>query len=800
MMTGFLHEKEFSRKSFVKGGGAMIVGFGLASAAVAGKVQGATAPTSSGYLPDLAQVDSFLVVNADNTVTVNHGQPDWGHGIYTGIGMVVAEEMNLDLSQVQYNRPDTWLNAIGGGGGSGGIASRVTGVRAAAANAYQALLGMASTQLGVPVSSLSVSKGVVSGGGKTVTYGALVAGKLFKITMNPATLQTGAAPAKPVANYSLVGTSPKRFDLPDKISGKYTYVHNIRVPGMLHGRVVRPRGQGAVTSQNHFPQSVDPKSISHIPDAQVVQVNNFLAVVAPREYDAIQAAAQLKVVWKNDPKLPGSGNFWGWQRQAGDTNTTNPARFTTLVGDVDSALKSSAKTVAATYKYPYNGHMSIGPTCAIADVQKDHITIFCNTQQPNSVPPLLAGFTVNGQSFFGLPAQEIRVVYYEGASSFGSMLSTGGDTDVFIGAAVISKAVGKPVRLQWMRWDEHGWASYGPAAQYDVKAGIDAKGNITAFDWTSYGQAGTSLMPTSETAGFGTWPSTPGNGGPNSSDTIYRASTTNKRVLAKTQPQYGGAFRSDPLRAPGAPQSHFAGEQLIDELAVAAGMDPVAFRRQNIDGSQVIGQRWLAALDAAAAMSGWKPAVSGSGAAAQKGDVRSGRGIAFGTFANSQVALVADINVNLKTGKITAKHLHIAHTNGISVNPELVANQATGAAIQGLSRALYEEVTFTKDRVTSLDWVSYPILRFKDSPSVSVALVTPNGYVINTPGGGSNVQSGNTAAFNAGWTITGAGEPAHVPPAAAVANAFFDATGVRIREAPMNPARVRAVLKAAGVA
>jgi CO/xanthine dehydrogenase Mo-binding subunit len=652
--------------------------------------------------------------------------------------------------------------------------------------------------MGVPVSSLSVSAGVVSGGGKTAKYADLLGGKTFNITMNPASLQPGVAPAKPVSQYKLVGTTPVRVDIPDKVNGTYTYVHNLRIPGMMHARVVRPHGQGAVTSQNHFPISVDPKSISHIADAKVVQVNNFLAVVAPKEYDAIQGAAQLKVVWKSDPKLAGSGNFWSWVRQAGDTNTQNPARFTTNVGNVESALAGSAKVVNATYKYAYNGHFSIGPTCAIADVQKDHITIFANTQQPSSVPTLLANFQLNGQPYFGLPAQEIRTIYYEGSSSYGSMLSTGGPTDVFIAAAVLSKAVGAPVRLQWMRWDEHGWDSYGPAAMYDVKAGVDAKGNITALDWTSYGQAGTSLMPTSEEIGFGTWPAVPGNGGPNTSDTIYTVASKNKRVLAKTQPQYGGSFKSSALRAPGAPQSHFAGEQLIDELAYAAGMDPAAFRAQNIDMSVPVGVRWQGVLSAVQKISNWQPRVMNS--VKQTGDVRKGRGLAFGTFANSQVAMVADIDVDMKTGKIVAKQLYIAHANGISISPDLIANQAEGAAIMGLSRALYEELTFTKERVTSTDWVSYPILRIKDSPSVTVAIVTPDGYVVNKPGGGTNIQAGNIASAAANWTVTGSGEPAQVPPGAAVANAFFDATGVRIREAPMRPARVRATLKAAGVA
>jgi CO/xanthine dehydrogenase Mo-binding subunit len=795
MLNGDILSRELSRKTFVKGGGALIVGFSAAGAMVGASAK-AAGPTSAGYNPDLTQVDSFLTLNADNTVTIKHGQPDWGHGIYTGIVMLVAEELDMDPAQVFYPTPDTWVNGTGGGGGSGGISTRAQPVRAAAVAARTKLLQLASANLGVPVSQLTVSKGVVSGGGKAVKYSDLLGGKVFSVTMNPTTLQVGVAPAKPVTDYKVVGGTIPRVDLPGKISGKYTYVQNIRIPGMLHARVVRPTGQGAVTSQNHYPVSVDEKSIKHIPGAKVVRVNNFLAVVAPKEYDAIQAAAQLKVTWKKDPKLPGSGNFWSWLRQAGDTNTTNPARYTTNNGNVESALKSAAQTLSATYKYQYNGHMSIGPTCAIADYRGDSMTVFCNSQQPSSVPTTLAGFQIDGKPYFGLPAKEIRCVYYEGASSFGGMLGTGGQTDAYIAAAVLSKETGKPVRLQWMRWDEHGWTSYGPAAMYDVKAGIDASGNITAVDWTSYGQAGTSLMPTSELVGFATWPASPGSGGPATSDTIYKVASANKRVLAKSQPLYGGAFKSDPLRAPGAPQSHFAGEQLVDELAVLAKMDPAAFRKQNIDMTVANGVRWQAALDTVTKISGWKPKVSGS--AVGTGDIRKGRGLAFGTFANSQAAMVADVEVNVKSGKIVAKHLYIAHVNGVSINPDLVANQAEGAAIQGLSRALYERLAFNKDRITSTDWVTYPILRIKDAPTLTVAIATPDGYTVNVPGGGASVKAGNIAAINAGWATTGAGEPPQVPVGAAVANAFFDATGVRIREAPMDPDRVRAVLKAAG--
>ena len=284
------------------------------------------------FLPDLNAVDSWIAVRADNSIIVTHGETELGHGTPTGILMLVAEEMNTNMDQMIYAHPETWLNATGGGGGSGGIAKRSTQTRAAAAYAKQVLLGLASTKLGVPVANLSVSGGVVTGGSGSVKYGDLLGGKLFNYTMSTATSSAipGDGITKPVSQYRLVGKSVQRIDIPAKVNGTYTYIHNVRIPNMLHARSVRPRGAGANTSVNHQPQSVDASSIAHIPGAQVVQIANFLAVVAPREYDAIQAAAQLKVVWKNDPKFTPSGNYWSWMRQAGDTNTVNPARYTRI--------------------------------------------------------------------------------------------------------------------------------------------------------------------------------------------------------------------------------------------------------------------------------------------------------------------------------------------------------------------------------------------------------------------------------------------------------------------------------------
>jgi nicotinate dehydrogenase subunit B len=804
-MTGLLHEKEFSRKSLLKGGGALVVGFSLAGSALAGKASAATAPndpvpSAAGYLPNQATVDAWLRLNADNTVTVTSGQGEWGQGTPTALLMIVAEEMNMSMSQMSYNKVDSWVEAIGGGGASAGITQRALPVRAAAAYAYQALLGLASTKLNVPVSSLTVANGVVSGGGQSVSYGALLGGQLFNVVMPAATstLNAGVAPAKPVANYSLVGTSPQRIDIPAKVTGTYTYVQSIRLPGMLHGRVVRPRGQGGVTSVDNQPQSVDPTSIAHIPGAQVVQINNFLSVVAPKEYDAIQAAAELKVVWKSDPILAGTGNFWEtcraqdaaglclsvYSSAASTGNAATPGDGQS--GNVPAALASAAKVISATYTYEFNGHMSIGPTCAVADVTSTGATIFCNAQTISGVPTTLA-------PILNLPAQNIRAFYVEGSSSYGGNPTT----DVYTAAAVMSQKVGAPVRLQFMRWDEHGWDNYSPATIYDVRAGIDGSGNWTAVDWTTYGQANSGLVPTNELIGAGTWPAVAPQGKQaTSADQMYKVSSLNKRLLVKSLPMYQGGFRSAFFRSPNAPQAHFAAEQIVDELAYAANMDPIAFRRQNIDGTTVYGARWLSVLDAATMAAGWTPAVANS--VKQTGTVRTGRGFSFGIFGNTQVATVAEIEVNMKSGKILAKQLYIASNHGITMSPGLVANQIEGGSIMGLSRALHEQIVFSKERVTSLDWVTYPILRFADTPKVTTIVVAPGAALTVVPGAENSIAAGNTAAFAQGWLTTGGGEAGVPGPVGAVANAFFDATGVRIRQSPMTPARVRATLAADG--
>jgi CO/xanthine dehydrogenase Mo-binding subunit len=792
-MTGFLHEKEFSRKSFLKGTGAAVAGIS-AVGALAGNAS-AAAPGPGGYLPDTTLLDSWISVGTDNTVNLKMSQIEVGNGITTGFLQVLAEEMDLDYTQVKYGQAhydsaghnfqttvDTWIVAsTGGEGGSNAMSGQGPKIRAAAAQARGIMLGMAATQLSVPVGSLTVSKGVISGGGKTITYGQLMGGKQFGVTVNPASLQPGVAPAKPIANYSTVtktGQWPRK-DIPAKVTGQYTYVHNIRVPGMLHGRVVRPRGQGAYPYNSNVAISVDAKSIAHIPGAQVVRVGNFLGVVAPKEYDAIQAAQQLKVVYNDNPILATDANLWK-QYRAWDAAGKVPTRYGSVTGDVDKALAGAAKVVSGSFAHHYQGHMPIGPACCVADVQADHATILSNTQ---NVENLVTDLT---NVLAPLQAKQIRVIFYEGSGSFGNGAVM---FDTAQAASIMSKAVGKPVRVQFMRWDEQGWTHYAPASLVDVRGGIDAKGNIVAYDWTQWTQGGGGIYTSRELLGAGpgspsptanTIPTSIAGGSANTENTSPWMTVKTAgayRLVSKPFPSEGGIFQTGAVRAPGAQQATIADAQIIDMMAVAAGMDSLAFRLQNINpdpNGAENGDRWIGVLQAAAQAAGWKPWVSGSGAAQKTGNIVRGRGIANSHHGGSFASSVADIEVNKKTGKIRVLHVYAAQDAGLTVNPDLVENQMLGSTVQGVSRALTEQVRFNKSYVTSTDWVTYGHLRFVDSPGFTAVVV----------------QRTDKPSL-------GSGEPPTCPIIGAIANAFYDATGVRLHEAPFTPARVRATLAAA---
>ena len=788
-MTSLLHEKEFSRKSFVKAGGALIVGFSLVGGGLAEKSQAALSPFASNGPFDQSQIDTWVVINADNTATILTGQAEIGQGSMTGLLQIAGEELNMSLGQLVFVSPDTNLTPFTAAQ-TASTAIRTVGpqVRAASAAAYQALLGLASTSLGVPASSLTAANGVVSGGGRSVTYAALLGGKLFNAKFNATTadpglrgatgLDPGEAPAKPVSQYTLVGTRAPRLDIPAKVLGTYTYVHNVRVPGMLHGRIVRPRGQAAYGADPAI-VSLDPSSISHIPGARIVQQGNFIGVVAPQEYDAIQAAAELKVQWADTPPLSGSDNlFANWRAldsagQAAAAQAVHAATdfdFNTNPTQVDAALASAAHVVSATYKYHYNGHLPIGPCCALADVTPNGAIVYSNTQQ-------VSGTRANLALVLGLPQNVIRVVYYEGSSVYGAAPYN----ECAEAAAVMSQLAGAPVRLQFMRWDEHGWDFYGPPQMMDIRGGVDTKGNIAAIDYTAFtfGSSASDLVTAQVTQKPITAPS------PGSVEhwgvlgSMYTVPA--QRVTTKNVPVLNSQLRTSFLRAPLGPQTNFGYEQMIDELAHAANMDPVQFRIQNVATANnplfpwYYGDRWLGVLNAVSQAANWQPRVAASNLSQET--VVSGRGISISPHSWSPNSAVSEIEVNRKTGKIVVKNLYMAMDAGLAINPAFVENQIVGGAVQSVSKTLSEQVNFDTRRVTSLDWVTYPILRFVDAPKVTAVVIQRTDKV---PGG--------------------VGETPIPPVPASIANAFFDATGVRLREAPMTPARVRGALKAAGAA
>jgi CO/xanthine dehydrogenase Mo-binding subunit len=755
--------KEFSRTAFLKGGGALIVGFSALGAGLAGKAHAdlityPAAPPSS--------LDGWIAIHADNTVTVLSGVIEMGQGTTTGLRQVAAEELDIAVEQIRWVRPETGVTPSQGPTyGSRGIRFGSPGIRAAAAYAKQALLGLASAQLGVPVASLTVDRGVVSGGGRSVSYGALLGDKRFNVTMPTLELAAGAAPAKSPSAYKVVGTRVPRVDIPDTVSGAHTYLHNVRVPGMLHGRVVRPRGQAAYGTGATV-ISIDESSIKNIPGVRVIRRNGFVGVVAEREYDAIQAAAQLKVKWEGKPTLPSSGNIFKQMReQDAAGQTTNTIRAS--AGDVGAGLAGAAKVYSATYSHAYQMHAPIAPHSAIADVQPGRALVLCSSQdiysaQNQSLPPVL-----------NMPANQITVKYWESGGTFGSSCYN----DAAQAAAIMSQEVGKPVRVQFMRWDEHGWTGLGQAMLADVRAGVDANGKIVAYDHTAWGlpyipynQPESSRELSGVPIPIKDLPNPPFGTGPVDTSMVNRYTIPNHRVTGKRVDPLNGYLMAAPLRLPSGPQNTFISEQTIDELSRLANMDPIAFRKHNIGGTSLARTRALTVLDTIAEAARWQPKVTGSALSA--GDVVTGRGVAW----TGNQATIADIEVNKKTGRIVAKHLYGVADAGLIINPALVESQIMGNLMMGASRGLFEAVAFSKIRVTSTDWVSYPILRFKDAPKVTTIAISRSDL-----------------------PPEGAGEASHGTVLAAIANAFVDATGVRIRQAPLTPARVRAALKGAGV-
>ena len=735
------------RRDFLKAGGAIIVGFSLEhllDAQGRGSVAGP---------PDAKQVDTWLAIHADNTATVYIGFAELGQGASTALLQVAAEELDLEMSQIKTVRLDTNVTPNQGGTySSAAIARGGPQVRTAAAEARQALLALAAKKLDAPSERLVVSRGVVTAmlpgdrfagatAQRSVTYGELVGDKPFHLAF------TGTAPVKSPSSYRVVGTSVPRNEVPDKATGKYVYMQHVRVPGMLHGRVVRPRGQSAYGVGAKI-LSVDESSIEGIPGARVLRRGDFLGVVAENEWDAVRAARQLKVTWENTPSLPGSSALYEHMRANKTTDRVILER-----GDAAAAFEKAAHSVRRSYRGPYQSHAPFAPNCALGDVKADSALVMCSTQDVYGTRNSLA-------RMLGMPVGNVRVQYYEGSGTYGHSCYD----DVAQAAALMSQLAGRPVRLQFMRWDEHGWDNYGPAHVAEVRAAADPNGNLVAYEYQGWQHNWSGVETTQQLAGTppAEWP-------PASVQQVNPLTCGGQYEIANLRlvnHQLPGKeyLKGGWLRSPLDLSFAFASEQTIDELAYLAAMDPYLFRRRNMKDP-----RWLGVLDAAAKAANWTPRRAGAQIGGTK--VVTGRGIGVGTHLASYGGAVAEIEVNKETGKVVAKRLYGAIDCGLAVNPGFIENQISGQLVQTASRMFHEEVTFNTTNVTSLDWNSYPLLRFEECPQVHAVVVQ---RLSERP--------------------LGAGEEVMAAAAAAIANAFFDATGVRMREYPLTPARVLAAL------
>lgn len=752
-----MNDPGFSRRQFLKGTGALIVSFNLFPPPSSLFAQS----TPSGSEPDPTQLDSWIAINQDGTVTVFTSKVELGTGIETALAQIAAEELDVPWSKIKVDMGDT-SKTVDQATTSGSRTIERAGpqVRQAAAAARKELLRLAAEKLGASPDRLMVRDGVINVSGnpaKRISYGQLIGGKRFNVRIqaegkgNDLKLAQDVK-AKDPKNYHTVGSTVQRFDLPPKLTGEMIYIQDVRIRGMLHGRVVRP------PVVNTAPAAIDEESVRPIPGfVKVVREGNFVGVVARTEWAATKAAKALKVTWAPAKfKLPANAEeLYAYLK--------NTKSFTTLKaadkGNPSTALSQAKKQYEATYRWPFQMHGMIGPSCAIADVRGDQATVWSGCQGPFRTRASIA-------SLLKVPETNVRVIYHEASGSYGRMSNDDSAED----AALLSRAVGAPVRVQWSREDEHGWEPKGPAQLQTLKAGVDDAGRVMAWEFTDYSlpwtvSALTTLLASEQ---IGIKSKSPGSGNGNQGGgEIY--AFENSKVIAEEIPWLQPdpiPLRTSNLRAPGQLSRAFASETLLNEIAADLGADPVEFRLPYLSGDN----RATDALKAAATKAQWQK--RSSPAVASSGTVVTGRGVAMTRRAGGYAAAVADVEVNKNTGQVTVKRVTLAHDCGLIVNPDGVRNQVEGNIIQGVSRALLEEVVFDASGVTSLDWASYPILKFPDMPVLDVILINRQDVA-----------------------PLGAGELATVPVPAAIANAIFDAAGIKLREVPFTPKRILTALE-----
>jgi CO/xanthine dehydrogenase Mo-binding subunit len=756
-----------NRREFLRNSGALIVAFSSADVPALlgqGRFDG----------PGTPQLDSWVAIAADGSVTAYTGKVELGHGLLTAQTQLVAEELSVPFSRVTLVQGDTAVSPDQGttsGSQSHPVNFNEGALAQACATAREALTQMAASRLGVPADQLMVRDGVVSAradGSKRTTYGELVGGRKFNLTINP------AAKRRSPREWTVLGTSVPRLDAPALAAGTFEFVQNVRVPGMLHGRVVRPPEVGAMLT------GVDESSVKEMPGfVKVVVKKNFVGVVAQKPWQATQIAARLKAEWTKGVGLPAQSGFYDYLRRQ------QPVRDTLIVNskDVDDKIAGAARVVKATYVHPYQMHGSIGTSCAVADVQGDKATIWSPTQSAYPTRNTAA-------MLLGLKPENVHVIFTMGSGCYGL---NGADT-VSYDAALLSQAVGKPVRVQLSRRDEMAWENYGTAFVIDQRVALDASGGIIAWDYEAWsptlggrpgynnpGNVITGLLAGAEPQAF-----TPRSPAPDPSAYANNLNAAPSYVTGAVGGRRGGTgsvaservlshsvkslFWTGPLRSPERLQNSFAHESMLDEVAALVKADPVSYRLKHLSDPRLVD-----VVNAAAKAAKWEPRPSPK-AGLRKTGIAAGRGMACVLYEgnNGYCALVAEVDVNQDTGSVTVKRFVAAQDCGPISNPDGLKNQLEGGVMQGMSRALGEEVTWDQAKITSVDWRTYrPVYLGGDVPVIESVL-------INRPGAPAN----------------GAGETAITVVAGAIGNAIFDATGARIREAPFTPERVKAALAA----
>ncbi len=773
-----------SRRDFLRTSGLFV--FGLTAAGLAGAARQTDGSVRSGPYPDpdFLDLDSWLVVDEDGRATFYIGKTDGGQGTGTATQQMLCDELDIafDRATVVMGRTDRTVDQ-GGSGGSDAIERDAMVGRRVAAEARRVLLEMASERFGAPVEDLRVSEGVISladDPSRTVGYGELVGGRRFDVALTGGNVNTttGVAGIKPVQDLKLVGQSIPRTDIPAKVAGTFEWAVDVNLPGMVHARNVRPPYAGATLT------AIDESSVGGIPGLiRVVRQGNYLAVVCEREEQAIDAAERLDVTWEKpaEAPFPSSDDLFDYMRSAEPVPDSDRRVGAPVTGDPDAALAGASTVVEAAYDVPFQGHTAIGPAHAVADPSDGQMTIYTNDMKPYSHRTGIA-------EFLGMPPEQVRVIWMEGPQVYGR---TAAD-DAGFEAAYLARELGRPVRVQWTRHEETAWDTKGPAFAIDLRGGLDADGNLVALDYqgrianyahVGYNQAQTVLIAQL----MGRRPERPSPGGARGPDAMYHVPNRRQETRAVRFPlAYETPLRTGNLRDPNGPQTTFAAESFVDELAAAADADPVAFRLRLLGGASdddaiFRRARSIAVVEAAAEAYGWDPRPSPRPVGS--GRLLTGRGIAYAYRASTTVAVVAAVEVDRQTGRVWVRRMTCAHDCGLVINPDGLENTIQGNLLHGISRTLYEEVRFDGATVTSVDWRSHPTLTHRDAPErIDVVVV-----------------NGDPSPDRPDLRPYGAGEPSHRPVPAAIANAIHDASGVRMRRLPLGPDRVLGELQTAGI-